>query len=371
MRTSFIALSLALLLASGCQSNSPSPQTSPSASPTPVAESESKSEIVYVAPALEIDKIYPSMKGPAHTDLVALLPNSKELAWITGFKAVIVEADGKTQSDQGFMCHTNLDIASPSQHIQRDLKPRFNPGRLFTISQGQDEVTLPDGFGIPLRMGTPMQVAVQALNLNEKPKDPFKVRHQVTFKYIENSKLKKPLVPLFTTSGLVLKALDKKATHYGVDNSLPMKGAGCLIGSSADDKGTFKDEHGNPFTAHWVVKKGREEDRTVVTEMLALPYDTKIHYILAHVHPFCESLELRDLTTDKSVIKLSMKQAKEKIGLSHTEHFTSLEGIPVFKDHAYEMVSVYNNTSDKDQDAMAVMIMFMRDKEVMAKISAR
>ena len=99
-----------------------------------------------------------------------------------------------------------------------------------------------------------------------------------------------------------------------------------------------------------------------VTEMLELPYDTTIHYILAHVHPFCESLELRDLTTGESVVKLEMKQVENQIGLSHTEHFESVEGLPLYKDHGYEMVSIYNNTSDKEQDAMAVMIFFLKDK---------
>ena len=39
-----------------------------------------------------------------------------------------------------------------------------------------------------------------------------------------------------------------------------------------------------------------------------------------------------------------------------------MEGLPLYKDHGYEMVSIYNNTSDKEQDAMAVMIFFLKDK---------
>ena len=44
-----------------------------------------------------------------------------------------------------------------------------------------------------------------------------------------------------------------------------------------------------------------DHDRTLVTELMSLPYDTTVHYIAVHLHPFAESLELIDLTTGKNV----------------------------------------------------------------------
>lgn len=51
------------------------------------------------------------------------------------------------------------------------------------------------------------------------------------------------------------------------------------------------------------------------------------------------------------------------IGLEHVDHFSSVEGIPVYQDHEYEMVSVYDNTTDEPSDAMATMFVYMLDQE--------
>ena len=111
------------------------------------------------------------------------------------------------------------------------------------------------------------------------------------------------------------------------------------------------------------MKPGREVNQTLVTKILELPYDTTIHYIAVHLHPFAESLELRDLTTGQVVFKSSTRQFPDRIGLAHVDSFSSVEGIPIYKDHEYELVSVYQNITDKDQDSMAVMNLYMLDKD--------
>ena len=37
-------------------------------------------------------------------------------------------------------------------------------------------------------------------------------------------------------------------------------------------------------------------------------------------------------------------------------------GIPVYADHQYELVSVYENTSAEEQDSMAVMYLYLDDR---------
>ena len=114
------------------------------------------------------------------------------------------------------------------------------------------------------------------------------------------------------------------------------------------------------------MKPGREVNQTLVTKILELPYDTTIHYIAVHLHPFAESLELRDLTAGQVVFKSSTRQFPDRIGLAHVDSFSSVEGIPIYKDHEYELVSVYQNVTDKDQDSMAVMNLYMLDKDFVA-----
>ena len=132
----------------------------------------------------------------------------------------------------------------------------------------------------------------------------------------------------------------------------------------------YTDSFGRRFTGHWVVEPGREVNRTLVTEILDLPFDTTVHYIAVHLHPFAESLELRDLTTGDTVFKSRVRPAEKGIGIQHVDYFSSEEGVLLRKKHDYELVSVYNNTSGEEQDSMAVMYMYLLDKRFEAPASA-
>ena len=96
---------------------------------------------------------------------------------------------------------------------------------------------------------------------------------------------------------------------------------------------------------------------------MKLTFDTTLHFAAVHLHPFAQSLELRDLTADKTVFKANAQNFKDKIGLKKVDYFSSEEGVPLYKDHEYELISVYNNTTDLDQDSMAVMFLYVLDQE--------
>ena len=124
-----------------------------------------------------------------------------------------------------------------------------------------------------------------------------------------------------------------------------------------------EDRHGQKFSGHWVVKPGREENHTLVTQWLNLPFDTTVHYVAAHVHPFAKSIELRDLTTGQTVFESHAHNFDDRVGLREVEHYSSPEGFRIHADHEYELVSVYDNTSGKEQDSMAVLFLYMLDEE--------
>jgi Flp pilus assembly protein TadD len=93
-----------------------------------------------------------------------------------------------------------------------------------------------------------------------------------------------------------------------------------------------------------------------------LQYDTTVHTIDVHLHPFAESLELRDLTTQKTLFKSAATSVDDGIGIAHVETYRSEEGIPVYADHEYAIISTYNNTTGENQDAMASFYMGIRDR---------
>src|SRR4029077_43289 len=145
-----------------------------------------------------------------------------------------------------------------------------------------------------------------------------------------------------------------------------LHGEGCQVGLDAGTQHSalFEDGQGRTFSGHWIVKPGREENHTLVTKLLDLPYDTTLHYVAVHLHPFAESVELRDLTGGTTVFKSNARQVPDRVGLAEVEYLSSAEGIPLYKDHQYEVTSVYDNTSGVDQDAMATMFLYLAVKDL-------
>jgi hypothetical protein len=309
-----------------------------------------------------VDKKYRSMMGPSSTDRFTLGDaNKDELVWITGYEAVMVGADGKSPMPQEFMCHSNLDL-DPLAHREKVTSEPGISGRLFTLSQGQFTIRFPPGFGIPVKASEPIALTTQVLNLNHDPAD-YKVRHKVTVHYATDAAVKQGMKPLFQKSAYGLALLEGKDGHFGMQHGEghKMDGTGCMEGKNASDH-TYDDGVGRKFTGHWVVPPGREVNRTPVTRILALPYDTTVHYIAVHLHPLARSLELIDKTTGFTVFKSTAKNAVGKLGLEHVEAFSSPEGLPMYKDHEYELVSIYENDTGEPQDSMAVMYLYLLDK---------
>jgi cyclophilin family peptidyl-prolyl cis-trans isomerase len=321
----------------------------------------------FLSETYTIEKKYRSMEGPGNTVTVYLdETNSPELLWVTGVRTEMVGEDGKTPQLPEFMCHVNVDI-DPSKHQQLLGLDRMGGTRLITLSQGMLSMKTPAGFGYPLISNEPIQLYTQVLNHNiENPKN-AKVRHRVTFEYYRDRDLQgttiKPLLNI-GASGMVLLNEDPKALPMAVDLG-GEHGATCLMAQRAPNaqnkSGDYIDPQGRHMTGHWIVPPGRQTNHSDVTWFMNLPYDTKLHYAAIHLHPFAESLEMRDITADKSLFKVTTKNPKGKIGLDHVDTFVSPAGVPLFKDHKYELISVYNNTSTETHDSMASVFLGVLD----------
>jgi len=314
-----------------------------------------------------IDRIYKSMLGPQSVQVVGLWPaDPPELLWITGYRVVVVGDDGQSPVSQEFMCHNNLDY-NPLVHGQLfGAPPNSYSTRLFTLSQGQFAVDLPRGFGLPVMSNERLVLSTQVLNHNHKDIN-IRVRHKVSIDFVRDKELTEPMRALFPAFGMVAALLDGKDGVFGTDAATDLqKHASCLPGVQAPNTGPAQsfptDGHGRTVTGHWVVKRGHEERHTLITSMLRLPYDTRIHFIGAHLHPFAQSLEVRDLTAGKTLFRSRTRRPTKGIGLSHVDAYSSGEGIPVYKDHEYELVSIYDNDSPNDQDAMATLFFYLEDK---------
>ena len=340
-------------------------------SPDLVAESDAVAatpariyESTILSGTYSIDKKYMSMTGPYGFDHATLGDvENPELLWIVGYESEVVAAESSETISQEYMCHANLDIDPEAYFDAFPTAPSMS-GRLFTLAHGQHRIDFPDGHGIPIPSNMNLSLATQVLNLNQEAID-LDVKHKVTIRFVKDSEVTRPMVPLYQAAVEGFKALGD-ARYYGVahDGNADMDGLGpgCSVGQAAIAGDADKDRHGQEFTAHWVVEPGVEVNRTNVTRFLNLPYDTEAHYIAVHLHPYAERLVLRDLTDDKVVYEATVDPAKDRVGLDRVDFFSSPEGIPFKKGHEYELISTYNNTSDTSADSMAVMYLYLRDK---------
>ncbi len=90
--------------------------------------------------------------------------------------------------------------------------------------------------------------------------------------------------------------------------------------------------------------------------------DTTIHYATIHVHPFARWMELRDLTTGETVLRLNSQDWTDRVGVAHVEEFKSITGVPISRSHHYELAVEYDNTSNSTTDAMAILYLYLLEK---------
>lgn len=315
-------------------------------------------EVVFYTKLYTIDRLYRSMQGPYSMVSIPLgAPGEPpELVWLKSIESEVVDAQGKPGVSQQFMCHVNVnyDVGAHNQLFGS------SGNRIVTLSQGQYDTAMPPGFGVPLASTEGLKVDTMVLNHNFA-EGRFDVRHRLTIRYIRDRDLQRPLQPLYQTVATAKTLRQGGETFFGElktgENGESMS---CLPGEHAAELVT--DQFGRQISGHWVVKPGRQVLENLVTRDLAFRFDTTLHAIDVHLHPFAESIELRDMTTGESLFKSVATQVEEGVGLAKVETYRSSEGIPVFKDHEYGLVTVYDNPTEEDHDAMAVLYVHALDE---------
>jgi hypothetical protein len=327
----------------------------------------------FLSQVYTIDRKYRSMEGPSSVQTVYLGDTEhRELLWITGIRTEMVAEDGATPQLPELMCHVNVDLDANRHQALFNL-PRAVAARLMTLSQGMLSAKLPPGFGFPVASNEPLLLFTQVLNHNIEHPNNLKVRHRVTFDYVRDADLSQPMKPLFNLGASGMVQLNDNpialATMMpsGSGSADEHHGASCLIGLRAPQASAsaadYVDPSGKHMTGHWIVPPGHQVNASDITWFLRLPFDTKVHYAAVHLHPFAESLSVRDVTSGEAVLTFHATNPAKGIGLAHVETITSTAGIPMYKDHKYELVSVYHNTMKTNADSMASVFLGLDDPE--------
>lgn len=325
-----------------------------------------------LSPTYVIQKKYRSMEGPGSQQMVYLGDQNAtpELLWITGVRTEMVSADGKTPQLPELMCHVNVDIDGEKHRSLFGFK-RGVGSRVVTLSQGMLSAQLPEGFGFPISSNEPLLVYTQVLNHNIDNPDNIKVRHRVTVNFVRDRDLAAPIKPLFNVGASGTVFLDENTaspmTSAAPVPAPPAHGTSCLLLPRAPNAALggsdYKDPEGRKLTGHWVVPPGKQVNHSDITWFLQLPYDTRLHYAAVHVHPFAKSVAFRDMTANMTLFTSKARGPAKGVGLTHVDAFTSAVGLRLWKDHKYELVSVYENPTSDNHDSMVSVFLGLEDPE--------
>lgn len=316
-----------------------------------------------VAPIFTIEDYYIPMLGPQSTHHFRI-SEKKELVWFTGYRVDVVDEVGEPIAED-YLCHNNFEYAVDAYLRNWYLPDRVGTltSRLFEMTPGQTKLEFPKGYGVPMMTNENMSITTQALNLNDDTT--FTLRHRAQLDYVYNKGANRAMKPLFQQGVSVMPLVAKKYLEENNLDPLP----GCVPALPSLDYLMTNDE-GYTFTGHWMVEPGDTIYSSNITRMLNLPFSTTLHYAAAHLHPFAEYLELYDLTDSSTVFISNTKNYDQgRVGLLEIPVFSSEEGVMLYKNHEYELRTRVNNTTEDLQDAMAVMLLYMYDKELDDRIS--
>ena len=283
---------------------------------------------VFLSAPLPIDKKYRSMEGPAAEDKIRIQPGDDRTLWITGVKVDLTEdSDGSLASPE-YMCHANIDVKRWAKYREDFEAAGVHKPRIITLSQGQTEAFFPAGFGYPVKGETAIALYSQVLNLNEEEIDKT-IRQKIHLDYVYEDEAQE-MKALFPVDAYAMVALNEKYKAFGVkQHDTAVHGQGCLVATTAvgPEGQTMhtEDQFGQVFSGHWMVPPGRQIVSSNVTNLLQIPYDTTVHHIAVHLHPYAESLELRNVTTGESVFKAMAENYEDKVGLKSVEFYSSAE----------------------------------------------
>jgi hypothetical protein len=319
------------------------------------------SSIRLITPTLVLDNIYKSMEGPKFIRSFQLDNTKSELVWLTSFETKALSTNEVDQLSNDYICHTNIDLFEGEHYSRWQLNNRIGEQypRLTSMSNGIESYTFPEGFGVPLFTDENLLLATQSLNHNLKG-DPFNIKHEVNLGFKPHSKEMKPLM---SKTVFVMLPYDIETPFQGPTDSNPNM---CLPVETANH--SYVNDKGESLSGHWVIFPGKSTSRYDITHQLKLKDSTTLHHIATHLHPFAETLVLRDKTTDSTLFVSKAENYSHKIGLKSVSYFSSVEGIMLYPDHNYELILQTNNTTEINQDMMASMFLFLYDKEIHDKL---
>jgi hypothetical protein len=218
-----------------------------------------------------------------------------EPVWIIGYRSEILDASNAAPRGN-YLCHTFFGDQRVTQHDDREMLAIYSDA--FT-----PQVRLPDGFGLRLDAGESLHWMPLFNNREERA---TRIRMKGVVSVIRDKDRTKPIRTLYS----MLRSVSTPHLFF--------------------------------------VQPGRHEFHN----SFQAPFNGLIHFIGTHMHPYGVSVELYDLTHDRSVWRsaATMNAAGQ---LTRMNTYASGSGYAVKRGQRFRITAVYNNTTKAPIDAMA------------------
>jgi hypothetical protein len=234
-----------------------------------------------------------------------------EPVWVLAYETEIHDADGKKPAEN-FLCHTFFGNQNVEQLGTADGKVISKEMKVLFSDAFTREIRLPEGFG--LRLSTDDKIDWMPM-FNNRGDNVTRVGMRAKVHFIREADLKKPLQPLHG----IVKAVQMPHLFF--------------------------------------VPPGRHEKETT----FELPFDGRIHFAGAHIHPHVESIALFNVSRGELICKgLAEEDGDgETIGM---DTYSDVEGYRIRTGEKFRLTSVYDNPTEFPIDAMAgAFIYYTRD----------
>jgi hypothetical protein len=293
--------------------------------------------MVFETKPLLIDRIYTSMTGPHQRIDV----DYSELECVTAIRTEVIDDQSGQPIGGEFFCHSQLQLAN-------NLRP-------VVMATGISEIRLPEGFGLPVREMAaalsnekrPLTFLGMVLNNHEGDIN-RRVRVRATVEYLPEeraagmSKLWRVEMPMTVKDleryrGPVCEADDELSPH-------------CLLVGEANN--------------HWMVPPGPQRTRKLCKRF---PVDLTVHYAAVHLHNHGVYMRLSDTTTNEILWQTNVKNEPDRVQIAEIPPYSSVEGFTLHADHDHEIEAYYENTTDHDVDAMAMMYLFVTESKAVER----
>ncbi len=291
---------------------------------------------------ITMDRIYHSMQGPVGKVSV----DASEFDWVTAIRSEVIDQETQQRMGDEFFCHSNLQLPSGGSP-------------LFTMATGADEIRFPKGFALPLSAILSSQpkpergLSFVGMVLNNHESEINKqVQVRTHIEYFEDSDFGKGLRPKKLYMSPLIMQVENLEEYKPGEGEPPINEdvtTHCVLVDDTSSSGV-------KLPLHWMVPPGRQKTRN--RDQGFTPVDGTVHFAGVHLHNYGVYMRLTDVTDGKVLFQADVENEPDRDQIAKITHYASAEGFKLYKDHVYEIEALYNNTTDHDIDAMAMMMLY-------------